>query len=92
MTETLRRNDVSTSQLLQTLPSEDTLIDALRGCRHTEELEALEQRLRGVNDAPPLFEWICNLLVARRISRGLAARFLTQLHSQQQSSTKALRC
>ena len=56
MTETLRRNDVATSQLLKTLPSEDTLIDALRGCRHTEELEALEQRLRGVNDAPPLFE------------------------------------
>ena len=87
MTETLRRNDVSTSQLLQTLPSEDTLIDALRGCRHTEELEALEQRLRGVNDAPPLFEWICDLLVARRISRGLAARLLTQLHSPQQPST-----
>jgi hypothetical protein len=87
MTETLRLNDVATSQLLQTIPSEDTLIDALRGCRHTEELEALEQRLRGVNDAPPLFEWICNLLVARRISRGLAARLLTQLHSQQQSST-----
>ena len=87
MTETLRHNDVATSQLLQTLPSEDTLIDALRGCRHTEELEALEQRLRGVNDAPPLFEWICNLLVARRISRGLAARLLTQLHSQQQPST-----
>ena len=87
MTETLRRNDMSTSQLLQTLPSEDTLIDALRGCRHTEELEALEQRLRGVNDAPPLFEWICNLLVARRISRGLAARLLTQLHSQQQPSS-----
>ena len=87
MTETLRRNNVATSQLLQTLPSEDTLIDALRGCRHTEELEALEERLRGVNDAPPLFEWICNLLVARRISRGLAARLLTQLHSQQQPST-----
>ena len=87
MTETLRRNDVTTSQLLQTLPSEDTLIDALRGCRHTEELEALEQRLRGVNDAPPLFEWICNLLVARRISRGLAARLLTQLHSQEQPSS-----
>ena len=87
MTETLRRNDVSTSQLLQTLPSEDTLIDALRGCRHTEELEALEQRLRGVNDAPPLFEWICDLLVARRISRGLAARLLTQLHSHEQPSS-----
>ena len=87
MTETLRRNDVATSQLLQTLPSEDTLIDALRGCRRTEELEALEQRLRGVSEAPPLFEWICDLLVARRISRGLAARLLTQLHSQQQPST-----
>ena len=87
MTETLRRNDVATSQLLQTLPSEDTLIDALRGCRHTAELEALEQRLRGVSEAPPLFEWICDLLVARRISRGLAARLLTQLHSKQQPST-----
>ena len=87
MTETLRRNNVTTSQLLETLPSEDTLIDALRGCRHTEELEALEQRLRGVSEAPPLFEWICDLLVARRISRGLAARLLTQLHSQQQPST-----
>ena len=87
MTETLRRNEVTTSQLLQTLPSEDTLIDALRGCRYTEELEALEQRLRGVNEAPPLFEWICDLLMARRISRGLAARLLTQLHSQQQPSS-----
>ena len=87
MTETLRCNDVATSQLLKTLPSEDTLIDALRGCRHTEELEALEHRLRGVSEAPPLFEWICDLLVARRISRGLAARLLTQLHSQQQPST-----
>ena len=87
MTETLRRIDVATSQLLQALPSEDTLIDALRGCRRTEELEALEQRLRGVSEAPPLFEWICDLLVARRISRGLAARLLTQLHSQQQPSS-----
>jgi hypothetical protein len=87
MTETLRRIDVATSQLLQALPSEDTLIDALRGCRRTEELEALEQRLRGVSEAPPLFEWICDLLVARRISRGLAARLLTQLHSQKQPSS-----
>ena len=87
MTETLRSDDVATSQFLQTLPSEDTLIDALRGCRHTEELEALEQRLRGLNEAPPLFEWICDLLVARRISRGLAARLLTQLHSQHQPNT-----
>ena len=87
MTETLRRNDVTTSQLLQTLPSEDTLIDALRGCRHAKELEALEQRLRGVKGAPPLFQWICDLLVARRISRGLAARLLTQLHCQRQPST-----
>jgi hypothetical protein len=87
MTETFRRNVVATSQLLETLPSEDTLIDALRGCRHAKELEALEQRLRGVNGAPPLFEWICDLLVARRISRGLAARLLTQLHCQRQPST-----
>jgi hypothetical protein len=85
MTKRLRHNNVATSQLLQTRPSEDTLIDALRGCRHAQELEALEQRLRDVSDAPPLFEWICDLLVARRISRGLAARLLTQLHSQRQS-------
>jgi hypothetical protein len=60
MTETFRSDDVATSQLLQTLPSEDILIDALRGCRHTEELEALEQRLRGVKEAPSLFQWICD--------------------------------
>mgnify|MGYP006872293178 CR=1 FL=1 len=82
MTETFRRNAVATSQLLQTLPSEDTLIDALRGCRHAEDLEALEQRLRGVNGAPPLCEWICDLVVVRRMSRGVAAGLLTQLTVQ----------
>tara|TARA_B100001939_G_scaffold168030_1_gene144899 strand:+ start:353 stop:592 length:240 start_codon:yes stop_codon:yes gene_type:complete len=61
-------------------PTEDTLIDALRGCQHAQELKALEQRLAQVDDAPPLFDWICELLVKRRLSRVLAAKLLLQLH------------
>ena len=62
-------------------PTEDTLIDALRGCQHVSELKELEQRLAQVVDAPPLFDWICDLLVNRRLSRGLAAKLLLQLHN-----------
>ena len=61
-------------------PSEDTLIDALRGCRNVQELKDLEQWLAQLDDAPPLFDWICDLLVNRRLSRGLAAKLLLQLH------------
>jgi len=61
-------------------PAEETLIDALRGCQGGEELKQLEQRLAQVEDAPPLFDWICDLLVKRRLSRILAARLLLQLH------------
>ena len=61
-------------------PYTGPLIDALRGCRDVKELKALEQRLASTTDAPPLFTWICDLLVARRISRGLAARLLFELH------------
>jgi|TARA_X000000950_G_scaffold58769_1_gene71216 hypothetical protein len=61
-------------------PSEDTLIDALRGCQNVQDLKELEQRLAQVEDAPPLFDWICDLLVNRRLSRGLAAKLLRQLH------------
>ena len=61
-------------------PSEDTLIDALRGCQNVQELKDLEQRLAQLDDAPPLFDWICDLLVKRRLSRGLAAKLLLQLH------------
>ena len=61
-------------------PSEDTLIDALRGCQNVQDLKELEQRLDQVEDAPPLFDWICDLLVNRRLSRGLAAKLLRQLH------------
>ena len=61
-------------------PSEDTLIDALRGCRNVQELKDLDQRLAQLDDAPPLFDWICDLLVNRRLSRGLAAKLLLQLH------------
>jgi len=60
---------------------EDTLIDALRGCRHQEALLDLRDHLLQNPSNPPLFDWICQLLVARRISRGLAARLLSQLHS-----------
>ena len=61
-------------------PSEDTLIDALRGCENAQDLKELERRLAQVKDAPPLFDWICDLLVNRRLSRGLAAKLLRQLH------------
>ena len=71
---------VTSTQLTKPRPAEDTLIDALRGCRDVKELKALEQRLASTTDAPPLFSWICDLLVARRISRGLAARLLFELH------------
>ena len=72
--------NLKTSQLLAERPKEDTLIDALRGCRTVQELKAIEQRLT-TTDAMPLFDWICDLLVQRRISRGLAARLLSQLHN-----------
>ena len=58
---------------LQDVLTQDRLIDALRGCREVKELAS-------TTDAPPLFTWICDLLVARRISRGLAARLLFELH------------
>jgi hypothetical protein len=72
--------NLNTTQLLADRPKEDTLIDALRGCRTVQELKAIEQRLT-ITDSIPLFDWICDLLVQRRISRGLAARLLGQLHN-----------
>ena len=74
-------NGLDSTQMLLERPKEDTLIDALRGCRDAGELKALEQRLAGT-DSIPLFDWICDLLVQRRISRGLAARLLGQLHNR----------
>ena len=68
-----------TGQLREVL-TEERLIDALRGCSSTEELMTLQQRLEEEPDAPALFDWICNMLVSRRLSRGLAARLLSQLH------------
>ena len=72
---------VTSTQLIKPRPAEDTLIDALRGCQNVRELKALERHLASTTDAPPLFTWICDLLVARRISRGLAARLLFELHN-----------
>ena len=72
---------MTSTQLTNARPDEDTLIDALRGCRDVRELKAIEQRLASTTDAPPLLTWICDLLVARRISRGLAARLLLELHN-----------
>jgi|TARA_B100000214_G_scaffold239000_1_gene174807 hypothetical protein len=72
---------LNSTQVLIQQPKEDTLIDALRGCRNASELKALEQRLQ-TTDSMPLFDWICDLLVQRRISRGLAARLLGQLHNR----------
>ena len=65
---------------LRDVLNEDKLIDALRGCSGASDLLALRERLAQDPESPPLFDWICNLLVARRISRGLAARLLSQLH------------
>lgn len=60
--------------------AEDTLIDALRGCQNADQLLQLRDQLGKNPDNPALFDWICRLLVARRISRGLGARLLQQLH------------
>ena len=65
---------------LASVPAEETLINALRGCRDQQELKDLEQRLAAVEGAPPLFDWICDLLVKRRLSSILAAKLLRQLH------------
>ena len=72
---------MTSTQLTKPRPAEDTLIDALRGCRDVKELKALEQRLASSTDAQPPFSWIFDLLAARRISRGLAARLLFELHN-----------
>jgi hypothetical protein len=65
---------------LESVPAEETLINALRGCRDQQELKDLEQRLAAVEGAPPLFDWICDLLVKRSLSSILAAKLLRQLH------------
>lgn len=68
-----------TGQLREVL-TEERLIDALRGCSDTDKLLTLQKRFSEDPATPELFDWICNLLVSRRLSRGLAARLLTQLH------------
>ncbi|MBT67624.1 MAG: hypothetical protein CMN98_10880 [Synechococcus sp. NP17] len=67
---------------IQATAGEDTLIDALRGIRTKSDLMLLKSRLTQNPANPPLFIWVCNLLIARRISRGLAARILSQLHEE----------
>jgi hypothetical protein len=71
----------STAQrMIQAPTGEDMLIDALRGIKTKQELRLLQSRLTSNPANPPLFDWVCNLLIERRISRGLAARVLYQLH------------
>lgn len=71
----------STAQrMIQATTGEDMLIDALRGIKTKQELKLLQSRLTSNPANPPLFDWVCNLLIERRISRGLAARVLSQLH------------
>ena len=71
----------STAQrTIQAPTGEDMLIDALRGIKTKQELKLLQSRLTSNPANPPLFDWVCNLLIERRISRGLAARVLYQLH------------
>jgi len=60
--------------------SEDTLIDALRGCENLQQLLLLRDQLAKDPSNPQLFDWVCSLLVHRSVSRGLAARVLQQLH------------
>ena len=69
-----------TATPLASVPAEETLINALRGCRDQQELKDLEQRLSALEDAPPLFDWICDLMVKRRLSAILGTRLLRQLH------------
>lgn len=73
MTSTVQR-------MIQATTGEDMLIDALRGIKTKQELKLLQSRLTSNPANPPLFDWVCNLLIERRISRGLAARVLSQLH------------
>ena len=60
--------------------SEDTLIDALRGCENLQQLLLLRDQLAKDPSNPQLFDWVCSLLAHRSVSRGLAARVLLQLH------------
>ncbi|MEB3158906.1 MAG: hypothetical protein VKK03_05530 [Synechococcus sp.] len=69
----------------QTSTSEDTLIDALRGCENIQQLLHLRDQLAKDAANPPLFDWVCALLVDRRLSRGLAARVLRDLHHHPKS-------
>ena len=64
----------------QSAVSEDKLIDVLRGCDDAQQFLKLRDKLAKDPSNPPLFEWVCSLLVARRLSRGLAARVLRVLH------------
>ena len=73
-------NLMTAGNLLSSVPSNDTLIDALRGCRSADDVLRLERRLAELPEAQPLFDWVCTLLVERQVSRGLAARLLSQMH------------
>ncbi len=79
---------ISTAQrTVQATTGEDMLIDALRGIKTKRELMLLQDRLTSNPANPPLFTWVCNLLIERRISRGLAARVLSQLHDVDPSAS-----
>ena len=70
----------STAQRTIEAPTgEDMLIDALRGIKTKQELMLLQSRLTSNPAKPPLFNWVCNLLNERRISKGLDARVFSQL-------------
>ena len=71
---------------IQTTTGKDMLIDALQGIKTKAELMLLQERLTSNPANPPLFNWVCNLLIERRISRGLAARVLSQLHSNESTN------
>ena len=84
--ECLRQMTSTAQRTIQATTGEDMLIDALRGIKTKPELMLLQDRLTSNPANPPLFNWVCNLLIERRISRGLAARVLSQLHEDESAS------
>ena len=50
---------MTAGNLLSSVPSNDTLIDALRGCRSADDVLRLERRLAELPEAQPLFDWVC---------------------------------
>ena len=72
---------MTTTQLTKPRPAEDTLIDALRGCRDVKELKALDKEVRNEVDdhlaealagpIPPPEELYENIFIEDATARGI---------------------